>query len=99
MGMPISVLQETKVTARKHTRCTSGYTVFATDAPSAYQGSVALLWVEDHAAFEVEFAKVCSPNVITFQLVTVRGRYFVVGCYIAPGDEATVEVVRMAWDE
>ena len=26
-------------------------------------------------------------------------RFFVVGCYIAPNNNATVEVVRMAWAE
>ena len=32
-------------------------------------------------------------------MVTGRGRLYVVGCYIAPGDTKTVEAVRTAWED
>ncbi len=31
-------------------------------------------------------------------MVTGRGRLYVVGCYIAPGDMKTVEAIRAAWE-
>ena len=59
---------------------------------------MALVWIEDHEAFEVEAADFRTPNVLTFELVTGGDRYFVVGCYIAPTDTETVNHVRAAWD-
>ncbi len=68
MGVNVAVIQETKVTGGKHTRCTSGYKVLASSAPSWWKGGIALLWKDKQAAFEVEVAKIRTPNVLTFKL-------------------------------
>ena len=57
MNVPITVLQDTKGMGGNHTRCTSGYTMLASDTPSKHRGRVALVWVENHPAFEVELAR------------------------------------------
>jgi exonuclease III len=96
MGIGVAILQETKVTDGKHTRHTSGYKVYCTKAPSAQQGGIALLWDTAHEAFEVEGLVERTPNVLTFQLVTGRVRYFIVGCYLPPTDLEGVHHVRAA---
>ena len=95
MGIGVALLQETKVTDNRHTRNTSGYSVYCTAAPSAQQGGIALLWDTAHRDFEVEGLVERTPNVLTFQLVTGRARY-IVGCYIPPTDLGGIEHVRAA---
>ena len=96
MGIGVALLQETKVTDNRHTRLTSGYSVYCTTAPSAQQGGIALLWDTAHRDFEVEGLVERTPNVLTFQLVTGRARYYIVGCYIPPTDLGGIEHVRAA---
>ncbi len=79
MRADVAVLQKTKVTVGRHTLCTRGYTILATDVPSAQKGGVTLVWEENYPFFEVKVAKILSPNVITFQLVTGRGRFSTAG--------------------
>ena len=81
LGVDIAVLQETKLTGKKHTRFTSGYHIIASEAESAQKGGIALAWRENHEVFEVEATRVVHANVITLQLVTGDDRYYVVGCY------------------
>ena len=76
---------------------TNGYRVIASKATSPRQGGIALLWEEDHQEFEVEDVRVLSPNLLTFQLVTRGGRFFVMGVYIPPGDTTGVDDLRTAW--
>ena len=57
------------------------------------------MWVEEHESVEVEAVRFRTPNVVTMQLHTGGERYFIVGCYIAPTDDATVEHVRTALGE
>ena len=98
MGVNIAILQETKVMDGLHTRFSSGYNVIATSAPSVRQGGVALVW-KDGDAYEVEETRTWGPNVLAFQLVTGRHRYYVVGCYIPPSDLSALEDVRRAWSQ
>ncbi|KAL7524510.1 hypothetical protein ACHAXR_000605 [Thalassiosira sp. AJA248-18] len=96
LGVDIAFLQEAKLTRGIHTRFSSGYSIVATDAPSAHQGGVALLW-RDNELFEIEETKIRHPNVISFELMTGVDRYFVVGAYLPPTDLDTLEHVRKAW--
>jgi len=34
------------------------------------QGGIALLWKESHPRYEVELARIATPKLLTFQLVT-----------------------------
>ena len=62
-----------------------------------WQGGIALLWEADHQDFEVEAIQVLSPNLLTFQLVTGGGCFFVLGAYIPPADTTEVDDLRAAW--
>jgi hypothetical protein len=49
------------------------------------------LWKENHQGFEVESAKILTPNLLTFQLVTGDERFYCMGVYIPPTDTMGVE--------
>ena len=67
LGVNLALLTETRTTGR-HPRLAAGYRVEATVAPSASQGGVALVWDEEHPAFEVEELKLQHANVLSFEL-------------------------------
>jgi hypothetical protein len=49
------------------------------------------------ASFEVETAKIVTPNLLTFQLVTGYKQFYVMGTYIPPNDTMGVDALREAW--
>ena len=61
LGVDIAVLQETKLTKGIYTKRSGGYTIVASDAPSAQQGGIALCWKESEF-FELEEHKIWDPN-------------------------------------
>jgi len=77
-----------------------GYSVFCTDAPSRQCGGVALFW-RDCDGCAVEEQRRWGPNVLSFQLVTGRGRYYCIGAYRPPSevDNTTAEDINRAWDK
>ena len=97
MGVDIAVLQETKLTGGIHTRSSSGYTIVASEAPGKKQGGIALCWKEDNEQFEIEGTKFWNAHVVSFQLVTGVDRFYVMGCYIPPGDISALDDVQRAW--
>jgi exonuclease III len=96
-NVDLGVLQETKLTDGVYTRWSSEYHVHATDAPSTQQGGVALTH-RDTDLFQVEAVQTFGPNVISWQLVTGKRRWYVVGCYIPPTCTTTIEQVQQAID-
>jgi len=68
MGVGDAILTDAKLTGGRHSK--SGYRVLATNVPITHQGGMALMWGDGHNTFKVEAARVVSPNLITFQLVT-----------------------------
>jgi exonuclease III len=98
LGVDIGLFQETKLTGDIYTRFSSGYSVIASNAPSAWSGGVAFFYRE-HDSFEVEEQKIWGPNVLSFQMVTGRDRYFVVGAYISPTDLTALADVDKAWKQ
>ena len=74
------VLQETKLTGGIYTRNSKGYNVLATDVYCDL--------------FEVKEQKIRGPNVLTFETVTEKDRYFDVGAYIPPTDLTTLAGVE-----
>jgi hypothetical protein len=84
MGVGCAVLAEMKITDNHYARTMSGYKVLLAKAPSKHQGGIALLWQLDHKAFEVEAARIVTPNLITFQLVMGGKQYDVMRIYIPP---------------
>ncbi len=98
MGIGCAVLSEMKITHNCYARTTSGYKVLLTKAPSKHQGGIALLYQPDCEAFEVEAARIVTPNLITFQLVTGDEQHYVMGIYIPPNNTAGGEDLRAAWE-
>jgi hypothetical protein len=70
MGVGLAVLMEIKVTDDCHPHLASGYKILTLKAMSHNQGGIALLWKENHGEYKVESARICMPNLLTFQLVT-----------------------------
>ena len=98
-NVDVGILTETKLTGGIYTRFSSGYQVLATDANSAWLGGVALFWRES-LSFVVEEPRVWGSNVISFELVTGRHRYYCMGCYIPPSDhQLALPDVQRAWSQ
>ena len=98
MGVGVAVVTETKITDDRYTRLASGYKILASKAASHNQGGIALLWKENHQGFEVESAKILTPNLLTFQFVTGDERFYCMGIYLPPADMMGVEDLRAAWE-
>jgi hypothetical protein len=97
MGVNYVVLTEVKITNDKYPRCASRFKVILSIATSHSQGGIALLWKEGHASFEVEAAKIVTPNLLTFQLVMGYEQFYVMGTYIPPNDTTGVDALCAAW--
>ena len=83
-GVDLGLFQETKLTDAFCTRNSSGYSVLATKAASAWSGGIALFYRE-HASFEVEEEKVWGPNVMLFELVLGEHEtIYCIGCIHPP---------------
>ena len=94
-NLDMGIMQETKITDSVYTRASAGYCVVATDAPSRHRGGIALFYREG-ADFAVEEVRPYGPNVISFEVVTGRRRWYIIGCYLAPDDARTIERVVTA---
>jgi hypothetical protein len=70
MGVGLAVLMEKKLTDNRYTRLALGFKILASKATSDNQGGIALLWKENHPGYEVESARIATPNLLTFQIVT-----------------------------
>ncbi len=71
MGIGLVVLTETKIVDDRHPKAASGYTIMCSEAVSAHQGGIALLWVEDDPKFEVKLVQFQNgPNIVPCQIVT-----------------------------
>ena len=86
MGVGLTIVTEMKITDARYTRLASGYKILASKAASHNQEGIALLWQENHRGFEVELAKIVTPNLLTFLLVTGNERFYCMGVYIPPTD-------------
>ena len=78
-----------------YSRNTGGYSVIATNACSRLQGGVALCWRENDR-FVVEEQRTLGANVITCQMVTGHGRYYLIGCYLPPSDTTVADDMEKA---
>jgi hypothetical protein len=81
MGVNCAILTEVKIANDKYPRCASGFKIISLKATSHSQGGIALLWNEGHASFEVEAAKIVTPNLLTFQFFTGYKCFYVMGIY------------------
>ena len=70
MGIGAAILTKMKITDDWYPKLTSGYKVISLKATTNKQGGIALVWKEGHSSFGVEAARMVTPNLLTFQLVT-----------------------------
>ena len=93
--MDLGILQERKLTDGVYTRGSASYNVIATDTPSRHRGGVALFY-RSTPHFVVEAVERCGPNVMGFEVATGERKWYIVGAYVAPEDEVTMETVVAA---
>jgi hypothetical protein len=98
MDVGLAILTETKLTDDCYTRLASGFKILVSKATSHNQGGIALLWKENQPGHEVESARIATPNLLTFQLVTGDEQFYCMGIYIPPTDTMGVEDLRAAWE-
>jgi hypothetical protein len=94
MGIGAAILMEMKITDDQYPKFTSGYKVITSKATSR----IALVWKEGHSSFEVEVARMVTPNLLTFQLITEYEKFYVMGLYIHPNNTTGVDTLRAAWN-
>ena len=96
-NMDLGILQEKKLTDGIYTHGSAGYSVVATNAPRQHRGGVAIFYrPAPHLA--VEAVRKFGPNVIGFQLATGVRRWYIMGCYLSPDDNLTMErVIKALW--
>ena len=88
----IGVLQEMKLTGGIHTRCTSGYKVWLTQAENRHWGGISIIWREE-AGWKVEGAMRFGTNVVSFTITTGRKIWNVFREYIPPSYQLAVHQV------
>jgi hypothetical protein len=98
MGVNLGVFLETKLTGGIYTWNSSGYSLVASNTPSAHQGGIALFW-RANKTYEVKDRRICGPNVLSFVVVTVSQRFYVMGCCIPPTNLSTFPQVEQALNE
>jgi len=80
----IALLVEMKLCDEWYTKKGHGYTVFATQAPSTQQGSIALVWQTARTQWTLEGMRAVMVNVISATLVSGTHRWLVIGTYLPP---------------
>ncbi len=98
MGVGLAILTEMKVMDDQYPHLVSGYKILASKVVSHDQGGIALLWKENCRDYEVESARIATPNLLTFQLVTGDEQFYCIGVYIPPTDTMGVEDLWAAWE-
>ena len=91
-NMDLGIFQETKCTDGIYTREPAGYSVVAMEALSQHRGGVAIFYWPS-PLFAVESVRQFGPNIVGFQMSTGARRWYIIGCYLYPGDTSTIESV------
>ncbi len=86
MRVGVAVLREMKITDDRYPKYALGYKIISSKATSHKQGGIALVWKDGHDSFDVEVARVVTPNLLTFQLVTGYEGFYIMRIYIPPND-------------
>ena len=97
-NMDLGIFQETKVIDVIDTRGSAGYSIVATNAPSRHCGGVAVFY-RPALNFAVEAVRQFELNFVGFQLATGEQQLYIVGCYLNPDDNSTIESVVAALKE
>jgi hypothetical protein len=68
MGVNFGILLEMKLTKGVYMCWSSGYNIWSTHAPSAWQGGISL-FLRASEKYEIKEVELCGPNMLSFQLV------------------------------
>jgi hypothetical protein len=98
MDVNLRVFLVTKLTGGIYTWNSSGYSVVASNAPSAHKGGSALFW-QANKMYKVEDWRIHGPNVLSFVIEMESQHVHVVGCYIPPNNLHTLPQVEQALNE
>ena len=96
--MYLGISQETKLTDGVYTHGSAGYRIAATDAPSQHRGGVAVFY-RPSLHYAVDSVHSFGTNVVGFKLAPWGGQRYIIGCYLAPNDTLTIEIVVTALKE
>ena len=88
--MDIGVFKETKLTDIIYTQVLDEYRVIAAMASIWNRGGVALFYQES-PILAVKLMRQFGANIIACQMATGERRWYIVGCYLAFGDRATIQ--------
>ena len=91
----IVVLLETKLTRGIHTRFSSGYKVWETEAKSRHWGGISIVWMKEWV-WEVEGLHLFGPNLVSFTVTSVQKCWYVAGSYVPPNNQPAVHQVAQA---
>ena len=83
LGVELGFLVETKLTAGIYTRFSSGYSVLTSEAPSAWQGGIALFW-RDNNLYKIKETQIWGSNVISLHLIVGSTRFLLWGATSHP---------------
>ena len=98
MGIGAAILREMKIMDDRYPKLILGYKVILSKATTNKQGGIALVWKEGQSSYEVEAARVVTPNLLTFQLVTGYERFYVMEIHIPPNNTMGVDALWAAWN-
>jgi hypothetical protein len=95
LDVALGVFLETKLTGGVYTWKLSGYSVVASDSPSAHQGGIAFFWWANKT-YKVMDWRIRGPNVLSFVIVMWSQHFYTMGYYIPPDDLCTLPQVEQA---
>ena len=87
--MDVGVFQETKVTEGMYMRLSEGCMVVLMPEPIQHQGGIVIFY-RDSLVFAVKEIRQFGANFITCQMATGERCWYIVGCYLDPGDGITI---------
>ena len=94
-NIDLGVLQETKVAKGVFTRVYSDYNIVVLSAPILHSGGVSVFYrATEH--FSMESLQIYDANSVSFHLDLGGQRWFIVGLYLAPDKNLTIEDVIAA---
>ena len=92
------IFRYTKLTGGFYTRGSDGYSIVYMDTPIRHRGRVAVLY-RPSQRYVVEAIQQFRPNIVGFQLAKGDRIWYISGCYLAPNDTSTIEIVASVLKE
>ena len=94
-NVDVGVFQETKLRVGIYTRGSAGYKVVTTLAPKQHRSGAALFYW-DPPTFTVKVIHQFGTNAIACQLATGERRWYIVRCYLPPGNGTAIQYIEAA---